>query len=282
MGLFELDSWQCQGFGEAGISPNVAVFTTFMPDHMNYYKGSMDAYLADKAQIFLNQKPEDVLVVGASVVDRIKKTYGNKVRSRLVVADPARFPKAWTLLIPGEHNIANALCAIEAARALGIDDKLIREAVASYAGVPGRLQFLKQINGVKVYNDNNATTPDATIAGLRGVGDPSKRNVVLIMGGDDKQLDMTELVEEIPKWCSKVVLFKERGTERIRDAVFALANQGILVYEEEGLKSTVERAFAVALPGETILYSPAFSSFGKYFSNEFDRNDQFVALLANL
>lgn len=279
IGLFELDSWQCQGFGEERISPNVAVFTTFMPDHMNYYKGSMEAYFADKAQIFLHQKNDDVLVVGESVAERIKTHYGAKVQSRLVAANAAKFPKGWHLQIPGEHNIANAMCAIEAARALGIDDEVIREAVEAYQGVPGRLQFLKTITGVKIYNDNNATTPDATIAGLRAVGDANQKNVVLIMGGDDKQLDMTALVEEIPKWCSKVVLFKERGTDRIRDAVFALADKGVAVYEDIGLPAVVDRALSVAVPGETILYSPAFSSFGKFFANEFDRNDQFVSLI---
>ena len=95
------------------------------------------------------------------------------------------------------------------------------------------------------------------------------------MGGDDKKLDMSSLIEEIPKWCSKVVLFKERGTDRIREQVFALKSLGVAVYEEEGLQATVNRAFAVAVPGETILYSPAFSSFGKYFKNEYDRGDQF-------
>jgi UDP-N-acetylmuramoylalanine-D-glutamate ligase len=105
------------------------------------------------------------------------------------------------------------------------------------------------------------------------------KNVVLIMGGDDKHLDMSALIAEIPKWCSKVVLFKERGTERIRDEIFALEKDGVEVFEEEGLPATVDRAFTVAKQGEIILYSPAFSSFGSYFKNEYDRNDQFVALV---
>ncbi len=282
IGLFEIDSWQCQGFGEAGLSPNVAVFTTFMSDHMNYYHGSMDAYFADKAKIFLNQKNDDVLVVGSGVAEQVKKQFGSRVRSRVVVASPEKCPKGWSLQIPGSHNIANAMCAIEAARALGIDEQVIREAIAAYQGVPGRLQLLQSRNGVQIYNDNNATTPDATIAGLRAVGTPNERKVVLIMGGDDKQLDMSALIREIPLWCSKVVLFKERGTDRIRDAVFALADHGVAVYEENGLRPVVEKAIAVAVPGETILYSPAFSSFGSYFTNEFDRNDQFVALIEAL
>jgi UDP-N-acetylmuramoylalanine--D-glutamate ligase len=279
IGLFELDSWQCQGFGESKLSPNVSVFTTFMSDHMNYYKGSMDAYFNDKAKIFTNQKSEDVLIVGEGVVDRIRTTYGNTIQSRVIVAKSAQFPMGWKLSIPGEHNIGNAMCAIEAARVLGVDEMVIREAVESFSGVPGRLQFLKERNGVKIYNDNNSTTPDATIAGLRAVGNLHHKNVVLIMGGDDKQLDMSGLIAEIPQWCSAVVLFKERGTDRVRDSIFKLADQGVRVYEIEGLKSVVDKAIDIAKPGETILYSPAFSSFGKYFANEFDRNDQFVALV---
>ena len=79
--------------------------------------------------------------------------------------------------------------------------------------------------------------------------------------------------------CRAVVLFKERGTARIRDAVFDMKKGGIEVYEEEGLAATVARAFELAQSGDIILYSPAFSSFGTYFKNEYDRNDQFVALL---
>ncbi len=99
------------------------------------------------------------------------------------------------------------------------------------------------------------------------------------MGVDEKNLDMSGLINEIPTWCSNVILFKERGTNRIRDEVFALTVYGLKVYEEEGLEATVDRAFSVAKPGETILYSPAFSSFGKYFKNEYNRSDQFVALV---
>ena len=112
-------------------------------------------------------------------------------------------------------------------------------------------------------------------------GNTKKKNVVLIIGGDDKKLDMSALVAEIPKWCSRVVMFRERGTDRIRDAVFAL-EPAVRIYEEEGLEKTVRRALEVAESGEVILYSPSFSSFGKYYKNEFDRNDQFMKLVKEL
>ena len=281
IGVFELDSWQCQGFGEAGISPTVAVFTSFFPDHMNYYL-DLDAYLADKAHIFLHQNPEDTLVVSHQAADIIREHYGRKIQSHVVIADAAHLPDGWTIALLGSHNIENAMCAVEAARALGIDDAVIKRGLALFSGLSGRLEFVLEINGVRIYNDNSSTTPDATIAGLRAVGDMSVKKVVLIMGGDDKKLDMSALITEIPKWCSAVVLFKERGTDRIRDQVFELKKKGVAVYEEEGLPATVARAFKVAQTGEVILYSPAFSSFGKYFKNEFDRGDQFVKLVQAL
>jgi UDP-N-acetylmuramoylalanine-D-glutamate ligase len=77
-------------------------------------------------------------------------------------------------------------------------------------------------------------------------------------------------------------MFKEKGTKTIKDAVFKFKKKGIEVYEEEGLGNTVKRAVSVAKSGETILYSPGFSSFGKYFKNEYDRNDQFVKLVKKL
>lgn len=284
--VMELDSWQLQGFGWAGISPAVAVFTNFMEDHLNYYtRGgkshdeAMDLYFKDKAQIFLHQEESGVFITTPEVFERAKKLAGT-LGQEVVLADSSVLPEDMLLSTPGEHNRLNAALAFEALKALGLSEDEIFDGLASFPGVPGRLEYIGVVKDtVAVYNDNNSTTPAATIVGMRAVGTPGERKVVLIIGGDDKNIDMSEMVAEIPKWCSKVVMFKERGTERIRDAVLALESEGLMVFEEEGLEATVERAVAVADDGEVILYSPGFSSFGKYFRNEFDRGDQFVALI---
>lgn len=284
--VMELDSWQLQGFGWAGISPQIAVFTNFMDDHLNYYmRGgkthdeAMDLYFKDKAQIFLHQEESGVFITTPAVFEKAKKLAGT-LGQEVVLADSSVLPEDMLLSTPGEHNRLNAALAYEALKALGLSEEEIFDGLASFPGVPGRLEYLGTVKAtVAVYNDNNSTTPVATIVGMRAVGTVGERKVVLIVGGDDKNIDMSEMVAEIPKWCSKVVMFKERGTERIREAVFALESEGVLVFEEEGLEATVERAVAVADDGEVILYSPGFSSFGKYFKNEFDRGDQFVALI---
>lgn len=282
LAVMELDSWQLQGFGWAKISPHIAVFTTFMEDHMNYYHNDMDAYFADKANIFKYQEESGVLVTTQEVFDRAQKFMkkaGEEFHQEIRLVDASILPEDCILSMPGEHNRLNAALATEALRATGLTDEEIFEGLATFPGVPGRLEYLGEKDGVKIYNDNNSTTPTATIVGLKAVS--RGKNVVLIMGGDDKHLDMSGLIKEIPEHCSKVVLFKERGTDRIRDEVFALKDQGIDVYEEQGLEATVARALEVSKEGEVILYSPAFSSFGTYFKNEYDRNDQFVKLIKN-
>lgn len=271
--VLELDSWQLQGFGDLHISPNISIFTNLMPDHQDYYPDTQ-SYFDDKANIFKNQKQGDSLFAGARIVEEIQAAH-----PPVEALVPPQLAPDWKLKVIGEHNRENAALAAAALRALGISEPDIKNGLESFTALEGRLQFVGTVKGVNVYNDNCATTPEATIASLRAVGDKQHRTVVLILGGDEKNLPMSELVAEIPKWCSKVVLFKERGTERIRDEVFALSARGIQIYEEEGLPATVNRAFAVAVSGETILFSPAFTSFGKYFKNEFDRGDQFMALM---
>ncbi len=241
----------------------------------------MSRYFEDKTNIFKYQKSGDTLILGEEVARKVESGEW-KVVSKIQIAKKETVPKDWKIKIPGEHNLANVACAIEACKALGLTQEEIKIGVESFEGVEGRLQFMKEINGVKIYNDNNATTPEATLAALHALGHQNKKNIVLLIGGDDKKMDMGGLVNEIPKYCSKVVMFKERGTEKIRERVLEMKKDGIDVYEEDGLSDTVSRAFKIAEDGEIILYSPAFSSFGKYFKNEYDRGDQFMEIIKNL
>ncbi len=273
--VLELDSWQMQGFGDARMSPQVAVFTTFFPDHLNYYGdgAGMRLYFADKANIFLHQDESDTLVLGEQVAPFVQEYgYQNKIRANTILAGAKNLPKGIALKVLGEHNRYNAGLAAEAARALGVDDETIKVALESFPGLPGRLEFLREVHGVKIYNDNNSTTPDATLAALRAFGDTS--NIILILGGSDKGLDMSALVEEIPKHCKSVLLLPGTGTERI--AAHLPQAQTCTSLEE-----VVADAFAHAAPGDVILFSPAFASFGM-FKNEYDRNDQFVALVGKM
>ncbi len=275
--VLELDSWQLQGFGEKKISPHVAVFTTFLPDHMNYYKNDMDRYLDDKANIFRYQTENDIAVLGAQVSQIILSKY--EIKSTFLTASVDDVSKEWKLLLPGDHNRYNAALAMKAAQALGVDIEVIRKVTESFKAVAGRLEFISEVRGVRIYNDNNATTPDATIVGLKAFGD--KKNIILVMGGTDKGLDMSKLISEIKNHCKVVSFFRETGTDKIKDELFALEKEGIKVIETEDFSESVNKAFALAEKGDIFLFSPAFASFGRFFKNEFDRGDQFNALVKN-
>ena len=225
--VLELDSWQMQGFGGAHMSPHIAVLTTFMPDHMNYYGEDMKKYFADKANVFLNQTPEDYFILGEQAAPFVEKYgYKNKVRAHTTIAGTKDIPKSWKLRIPGEHNRYDVGVAVAAARALGLDDKEIRSGVELFEGVPGRLEFIKEVKGVKIYNDTTATTPEATIAALRALDPDGKKNIMLIMGGADKGLDMSELVLEVSTRAKKVFLLAGTGTDRIKNSL-----EGTMIYQ---------------------------------------------------
>ena len=270
--ILELDSWQLQGFGDAALSPHIAVFTTFYPDHLNYYKEDLGAYLADKANIFLHQKPEDTLVLGKQCAPLIIEKYGEQIESSVLVADELKLPDAWTLRIPGMHNRYDAALALVAARAFGIDDTASRRALEAFSGVPGRLEFIAEKNGVKIYNDTTATTPEATLAALAALNEGHA--IILIMGGADKGLDMSVLIEKLPE-LKRVILLAGTGTDRIKDQ---MPEKGMIYHT---LCEAVEEAVRSAEPGDTVLFSPAFASFGM-FKNEFDRGDQFCAAIENV
>lgn len=261
--VLELDSWQLQGFGDTKISPHISVFTTFMPDHMNYYQGDMKTYFADKANIFKYQKKDDVLVIRPG----IKKLIPKNINGKLIVANIKKV-KQYDFIVPGENQRENLACAVEVAKIFSLKETDIKKAIKNFKGVEGRLQYVKTVKGVKIYNDNNATTPEATISGLEALG--NKKNIVLIAGGADKGLDVIPLLKAIGKYCKTVVLLPGTGTDKLKTGLKA-----------KDLKDAVKNAMSFAKKGDIVLFSPAFASFGM-FTNEYDRNDQFMKIIKKL
>lgn len=277
--LFELDSWQLQGFGDAKMSPEVAVFTTFLDDHANYYKGDVDQYLADKANIFLYQNSTDTLVLGEQCAALVEEKYGDRIHAHTVKAGAQDFRADWSLTVPGEHNRYNAALAVEAARALAIDDDVIRKALEEFPGVPGRLELVREKSGVKFYNDTTSTTPDATIAALKALQPPHENDghpmsIILIMGGADKGLDMRPLIEEVQIRAKKIILLAGSGTKLLSTYL-----QDAPVYDN--LEAAIKDAAASAEAGDSVVLSPGFASFGM-FKNEYDRGDQYDAIVRSL
>jgi len=286
--VLELDSWQLQGFGDSHISPNIAVFTAFMHDHMNYYNNDPHLYFNDKSNIYLYQNEGGVLIVGEGVAPVVAgKSHG---KGKFIIAEKNNVPVEWKKNIIGEHNLLNISCAIEVCKAVGLNESDIKKGVESFDAVEGRLQIVKEIGGVKIYNDNNATTPEATVAAIRALAPQELRNtkyelrnekpdskflnlrsIILICGGSDKGLPLKELIEEIGNNCKYVILLPGTGTDKF----LGLKTLSSEIIEVKNLDEAVSEALKRAKKDDYVLFSPAFASFGM-FKNEYERGDQFL------
>lgn len=271
--VLELDSWQLQGFGDSKLSPQSAIFTTFMDDHLNYYRShsiekSRKMYFADKVNIFRHQKEGDTLIVGEQVVEMIQAARPPVAPH---VARPQDIPRDWKIKLIGEHNRMHVSCAIAVTRALGISDMVIKRAVASFAGVPGRLEKIRTVAGIQFFNDTTATTPTATATGISALASKKGKHTVLICGGSDKGLDVAPLIEAINRGVKAIVFLPGTGTNRLVQDLGELSIPHTIVHS---MKDAVVSARAFARRSDTVLLSTAFASFG-LFKNEYDRGDQF-------
>ena len=205
------------------------------------------------------------------------RSLGEEFSQEIRLVDSSILPDDCLLSMPGEHNRLNAALATEALRAVGLTDEEIFEGLATFPGVPGRLEYLGEKDGVRIYNDNNATTPTATIVGLRAVG--KDKNVILIAGGAYKEVDPSVLVEPIQQYCKEVVLLPGTGTDKLVE-ILKKENSTVNGTICESLEGAVEAGLAAGKPGDVLLFSPGFASFGM-FTNEYERNDLFVKIVQN-
>lgn len=280
--VMELDSWQLQGWGWAGISPQVAIFTSFMEDHLNYYETggktraeAMADYFTDKAQIFLHQEDSGTFITTPEVFEWVKQILPERTMGQeLVLADVSILPEDMLLSMPGEHNRLNAALATEALRAVGLTDEEIFNSLATFPGVEGRLQLVATHENVRLYNDNNATTPQATVAALEAL-DLGNKNIILIAGGADKNIDVTSLAYAVTQHCKNVFLTPGTGTDNL---LGYLHGGEVGVSAMSDLTTAFAEAVRIAENGDIILFSPAFASFAQY-KNEYERNDEFMKLV---
>ncbi len=253
-----------------------------MPDHMNYYKGSMEKYFDDKANIFKFQKKDltaqagDVLIIRPGMKKFIKKS---DAKGKFIVTNP-KDVSDWKFNVLGNHHRENLSAAFEVAKQFNIPISKIKKSVASFKDLEGRMQLLRVYKGIKIYNDNNATTPEATIAGLEALSPRpglGEKKIILICGGADKNLPLDNFVKAVNKSCRAAVMIRGTGTERLlKDYKLRVQNELV-----DNLKDAVMKALEIAKKGDIIILSPAFASFGM-FNNEYERNDLFMKIIKNL
>lgn len=252
--VLELSSFQLQDLDK---SPHIAVILPITDDHLDYHE-SREEYVDSKRNIVRYQTPNDYLVTNADL-----KTAGNKVGydPNDVHGDP---------LLPGKHNLENFSAAAAAARIVGASKESIADAIFTFRGLPHRLQYVTEKDGIKYYDDSKSTTPESTMAAISSFTEPT----VLILGGKDKGLDYSNLVVAIKNSRVKgVVCIGEVGARLVSEL------NGVRV--EANMFEIVKKAAEMAEPGDVVLLSPAAASFDM-FKNAEDRGEQFQNAVASL
>jgi UDP-N-acetylmuramoylalanine--D-glutamate ligase len=277
----ELSSFQLED--TAALAPETAVLLNLTEDHLDRH-GTFAAYRAAKLQIFARQPAGARAVVPAGLpLDdaggaAARITFGAPPAD-LAYADGALRWRGETVLradeirLPGAHNRENAMAAAAACLARGVPADAVRDGLATFAGVPHRLETVATVAGVRYVNDSKATNVASAEVGLRAFAG----GVHLIAGGSRKGSDYRPLAGPVRERCRAVYLIGETAPD-LRDA---LAPAGVPLHDCGDLERAVAAAHGAARPGEVVLLSPACASYDQYRSYE-ERGDHFRALVAAL
>ena len=306
--VLEVSSFQLDHV--ATFRPRVSVLLNITPDHLDRYGGDFERYAAAKYRLFENQQAGDWLVYNhddAPVREHVQAwaaerglspvgfsterepASGAFVRDgRIVLALPASGPpgahtpteedlmSTSDLALPGRHNLYNSLAAAVVARAMEIRSDVVRESLTSFEGVPHRLETVRTVGGVTFINDSKATNVNAVWYALesfpaRAEGGPG---LVLIAGGRDKGNDYGPLQRLVRDKVTGLVAIGE-GAEAVERELGPYADR---FAHADSLEEAIQYARLMADPGDTVLLSPACSSFDM-FENYEDRGDTFKRLV---
>ena len=268
----ELSSFQLDDLPLAGISPHVAVVTNLQPNHLDRH-GTMEAYSAAKKNIFAYQRPDDVLVLNRA--DSALREWAGEAPGKVDWFDPADEP--FELIVPGAHNQANAQAAWAAARQFGIDRAMAAEALATFRGLPHRLEFVAERHDVRYVNDSKCTTPAGTMVALKAF---DSWRCVVIVGGSDKGADFGELAGALARGAKGVVVMGQTAPKILKALAAQAAGGDMLIRETTDLASAVAAAEGLAEAGDVILLSPACASYDQ-FENYEQRGRAFIEIVGD-
>lgn len=284
--VYELSSFQLWDLER---SPHVAVIGMIEADHLDIHADFAD-YIQAKSNIRRFQRPDDVCFYHPT------NRYAAKIAESTVLGDMYRYAMAKdgavyihknnfvvqsdpiceinNVQLPGRHNLENACAAISAARVFTLDEQAIARGLNSFTGLPHRLKFVREIRGIRYYDDSIATTPGSAIAALHAFGGDK----TIILGGSDKGALYDAVIEECSKQAAKVIAIGQTG-ERIH--VLCRAFEVPCVRVEGLMPEVVQVATEQTKPGGVVILSPASASFDQYRSYS-DRGDKFIAAVQQL
>ena len=288
--ILELSSFQLD---QMTISPNIAAILNITPNHLDRH-GTMEAYTAAKARILAFQDEKDAAILGRD--DKGAWSLRQEVRGRLYTFSLVELEEGLNgtylqdgllnlrdgdaylplilrekVALRGDQNVANVLAAFAIGHAAGFPLDVMLEAVEDFRGVPHRLELVRELHGVRWYNDSTATAPERSIAAIRAFDEP----IVLLLGGRDKDLPWGDLMRLVSQRVDHVVLFGEAAEKITKTAQgLGLRENGAFLTRVSGLHEAVIRAAEIAESGDVVLLSPGGTSFDE-FKDFAERGERF-------
>lgn len=305
LAILEISSFQLE---QMTVSPRVAAVLNITPNHLDRH-GTMEAYTAAKARILDFQRVSGIAILGRddpgawNLRSRVKgyllsfglgnlgaKQSGVYASNGLYYLRDGNVELRMTddelrIHLRGEHNRRNVLAAIAIGYAAGLPLDAMLEAIDDFHGVPHRLELVRELHGVKWYNDSIATAPERSMAAIRSFEEP----IVLLLGGKDKNLPWEDLAALVQERVDHVVVFGE-AAEKILGALGAVGSQSkpgrgkkrpFSIQRCGGLREAVIRAAEVAEAGDVVLLSPGGTSFDE-FTDFAERGERFRAWVQEL
>jgi UDP-N-acetylmuramoylalanine--D-glutamate ligase len=276
--------------------PAISIILNITPDHLDRYERDFERYAASKCRIFERQTGDDVLIVNAddpATREQIRKREPLPVRilefgiargsgegafvengEMVLLLDGIRTPvvAAADISIRGIHNLYNAMAATLAARVLGVSSPSLRATLKNFKGVEHRLEFVRDVGGVRYVNDSKATNIDSVWYALQAFDEP----LVLLLGGRDKGNDYSKLYELVDKHVKGIVAIGE-SAEKVYNSFQSRVN----VVRAGSMEEAVRAARALAARGDIVLLSPACASFD-WFENYEHRGRVFKEIVNSL
>jgi len=258
--VLEMSNAQLEDLPQIHWAPDLAVITNLFPHHLDRYANFAE-YAGAKLNITRHPNGDSKIVVGELhpvAEDMLGEVIAER-RDRLVRVPPVDSPIE--LKVPGEHNQRNAACVLTVCRILALNEAVVRDALHDFRGLPHRLEFVRNLDGVDYYNDSKSTAPAATVIALEAL----RRPTVAIVGGQRKDVSLDECAICLARYCRVVICMGESGPG-FADAVQKCdaGFQPVKIHVVAALDDAVHLARTEAKPGEVVLFSPGAPSFDQY------------------
>ncbi len=287
--ILEISSFQLEWIEK--FRPYIAVLLNITQDHLERYK-DFKAYKDTKKKIFMNQKRSDFAVLNAddpntkdiikSIKSRIflfsgkekvrKGAYLSRNKIIYVVGEILKEIETNNIYLIGRHNLENIMASVIVSSICNCDERAVKNTIDNFRGLPHRIQFVREISGVKYYDDSKGTNVDAVLRALECFSSP----VILIAGGRDKESDFSPLFAPIKKKVKALILLGEAKEKIARQLK---GSTEIMMVND--MKEAVEKAHLVAKSGDTVLLSPACAS-QDMFTDYSERGSVFAHFVKSL